>query len=89
MAEDRASEVGGPAVGESGVSKRTVVNLVLLALVLGGFCAFFVQNTDSAQVSWLMFEGDAALWLVMVASAVAGAVATLLTGVLLRRRRSD
>ena len=89
MAEDRAAEVGGPMADDGGLSRRTVVNAVLLALVVAGFGAFIGQNTQSARVEWLMFEGDAALWLVMLASAVAGAVLTLLTGVLLRRRRSD
>jgi uncharacterized integral membrane protein len=77
-----ADDAGGP-------SKRTIANVVLLVLVIAGFGAFVVQNTDSAEVTWLMFEGDAALWLVMLASAVAGAVLVLLAGVLLRRRRSD
>ena len=90
MAEDRAAEVGGPMADEGGgPSKRTILNLVLLALVIAGFGAFIGQNTQSARAEWLMFEGDASLWLVMLASAVAGAVLTLLIGVLLRRRRSD
>ncbi|MEO1062015.1 MAG: LapA family protein [Actinomycetota bacterium] len=87
MADDTSSD-SGTAAGDTG-SRRTIVNLVLLGLVVAGFGAFVVQNTDSAEVSWLLFDGDAALWLVMLASAVAGAVATLLTGVLLRRRRSE
>ncbi len=90
MAEDARTDAGAAGSGEAdGRSTRTIFNLVLLALVVAGFGAFVVQNTDSAEVTWLMFEGDAALWLVMVASAVAGAVLVLLTGVLLRRRRSD
>lgn len=66
-----------------------MLNLVLLAVVIAGFGAFVIQNTDSARVSWLVFEGDAALWLVMLASAIAGAVLALLTRLVLRRRRSD
>ena len=89
MAEDGPAQAGGAATDGDGGSRRTVLNLGLLALVVAGFGAFVVQNTDSAEVSWIVFEGDAALWLVMLASAVAGAVLTLLTGVLLRRRRSD
>lgn len=87
VADDR--ELDGPMADDAGGSRRTILNVVLLGLVIAGFGAFVVQNTDSAEVSWLVFDGDAALWLVMLASAVAGAVLTLLTGVLLRRRRSD
>ena len=61
--------------------------LLLVALVAGGLVAFIVQNTDSTPVNWLIFEGSAPLWIVIVAAAVAGAVLSELGGYLMRRRK--
>lgn len=61
--------------------------LLAVALVAAGLIAFVVQNTDSTPVSWLIFEGSAPLWIVIVAAAVAGAVLSELGGYLMRRRK--
>lgn len=63
------------------------VRLIVVALVALGLIAFVVQNTDSTPVTWLMFEGSAPLWVVIIAAAVAGAVLSELGGYLMRRRK--
>ncbi|MEM9035835.1 MAG: hypothetical protein AAGA99_21695 [Actinomycetota bacterium] len=86
MSSDDATGAPAPP-SDDGPSRRAIFNLVGLAVVLASFAAFIVQNTQSTSVQWLTFDGDAALWLLMLASAVAGSVVTLMFGVLLRRRR--
>jgi uncharacterized integral membrane protein len=63
------------------------VRLLTLLLLAGGLGLFIVQNTDSTPVSWLVFERSAPLWLVIIASAVAGAVLSELVGWMMRRRK--
>ena len=73
---------------ESSAAKKRggQVRLLILALLAGGLAAFIVQNTDSTPVTWLVFERSAPLWLVIIASAVAGAVLSELVGWSMRRR---
>lgn len=61
--------------------------LVIIGLLAAGLALFIVQNTDSTPVSWLVFEGSAPLWVVIIASAVAGAVLSELIGWMMRRRK--
>lgn len=61
--------------------------LLVAALVAVGLVAFIVQNTDSTPVQWLVFDGSAPLWIVILASAAAGAVLSELVGWALRRRK--
>ena len=61
--------------------------LIAVALLVAGLAAFIVQNTDSTPVTWLVFERSAPLWVVIIASAVLGAVITELAGWAIRRRR--
>jgi len=61
--------------------------LVLAALVAVGLAAFVLQNTDSTPVNWLMFDGSAPLFIVILGSAVAGAVLSEAAGWMIRRRR--
>lgn len=63
------------------------VRLVIIGLLVAGLALFIVQNTDSTPVSWLVFEGSAPLWVVIIASAVAGAVLSELIGWMMRRRK--
>lgn len=73
--------------GESAESSNSQSKLLLVAIVGVALAAFVVQNTDSADVSWLVFERSAPLWIVILASAGAGAVLSELVGWVLRRRR--
>jgi uncharacterized integral membrane protein len=58
-----------------------VAGVVLVALLL-----FVAQNGDDTRVHWLFFDGRTSLWLVIVLSAVAGAVLGLAGQWMLRRR---
>lgn len=72
-------ETGGAGGGQA--------KLLIAALVAVGLAAFIVQNTDSTPVQWLVFDGSAPLWIVILAAAVAGAVLSELGGLVLRRRK--
>lgn len=74
---------------ESAATKKRggQARLIVLGLVVAGLAAFILQNTVSTPVTWLVFEGSAPLWLVIIASAVAGAVLSELVGWLMRRRK--
>lgn len=72
---------------QAGNNRASQVRLLIIAVVAAGLIAFVVQNTDSTPVSWLVFEGTAPLWIVIVAAAVAGALLSELGGYVLRRRK--
>ncbi len=72
--------------------KRTVnaAPLLALAILVAAIVAFVLQNSDSHAVKWLMFDGSAPTWLVIVISAVAGAlVERLVVWTIRHRHRSD
>jgi len=71
---------------ESGRS-RGLEKLIVVTIVAVGLAAFVVQNTKDTPVSWLMFDESAPLWIVIVISAVAGAVLSEAAGWLIRRIR--
>ena len=58
-----------------------------MGLLAAALAAFVVQNTDSTPVTWLVFERSAPLWVVIIASAVAGAALSEAAGWAMRRRR--
>jgi uncharacterized integral membrane protein len=58
--------------------------LVVVAIAL---IAFVVQNTDEQQVDWLFLDATLPLWLLLLITAVLGAVLANLGGWLWRRRR--
>ena len=66
----------------TGIGKFIGAALVALALI-----AFVVQNTDSTPVHWLFIDRSAPLWLIIVISAVAGAILSEILGWMIRRRR--
>jgi len=80
--DDTSAESSAEAGGSGGQSK------VLIATLVGvGLAAFIVQNTGSTPVRWLVFDGSAPLWIVILAAAVAGAVLSEVGGWVLRRRK--
>ena len=62
----------------------TVVSAAVLAVAM---IAFVVQNRVETDVTWLFLDGKWPVWLVIVVSAVAGAVLSEILGWLIRRRR--
>ena len=78
--DDVRAEARGDRSIASG--RLVVTGIVILALVF-----FIGQNTRSVDIKWLFFEGDAPLWLMLVLSALAGAVIALGVSMTLRRRR--
>jgi uncharacterized integral membrane protein len=48
---------------------------------------FIVQNTDQTKVTWLFFDGDAPLWVVIVITAVLSVALVQLLLLVWRRRR--
>ncbi len=67
---------------KSGIGKFIGAALVAVALI-----AFVVQNTDSTPVQWFFIDRSAPLWLIIVVSAVAGAILSEIIGWIVRRRR--
>lgn len=71
--------------GGSFASGRLILTgIAILALVL-----FVGQNTNSVDIKWLFFEGDAPLWLTLVLAALAGAVIAWGVSITLRRRNRN
>jgi uncharacterized integral membrane protein len=62
----------------------TVISAAVVAVAL---IAFVVQNRTDTEVTWLFLDGMWPLWLVIVVSAVGGAVLSEILGWLIRRRR--
>lgn len=73
---------------DGGLSLRQKVNLVLAALLGAALVIFIVQNTESQSVSWLSFEINLAMWIIVLGSAAIGALLSTMARMLLRRRRS-
>ncbi|MFT5204392.1 MAG: putative integral membrane protein [Candidatus Aldehydirespiratoraceae bacterium] len=61
--------------------------VVSAAVIAGALIAFVVQNRADTEVNWLFLNGTWPLWLVIVVSAVGGAVLSEILGWLIRRRR--
>lgn len=73
---------------DGGLSLRQKINLVLAALLGAALVIFIVQNTESQSVSWLSFEINLAMWIIVLGSAAIGALLSTMARMLLRRRRS-
>ncbi len=67
--------------------RRGLGKLIVVAIVGVALAAFVVQNTDDTPVSWLMFDESAPLWIVIVISAVAGAILSEAADWMIRRSR--
>jgi uncharacterized integral membrane protein len=73
LGREQGRRLGARAIG---------LGVAVLALV-----AFIVQNTGDIRVEWLMFDVTLPLWLLLLITAVLGAVVANLGGWLARRRR--
>ena len=74
--------------GDGGLSVRQKINLMLTALVGGALAIFIVQNTESQSVSWLSFEVNLALWIIVVGSVLICVLLTVMSQLMWRRRRN-
>ena len=73
---------------DGGLSLRQKINLVLAALLGAALVIFIIQNTESQKVSWLSFEVNLAMWIIVLGSAAIGALLSTMARMLLRRRKS-
>ena len=58
-------------------------------LITAAIAALIAQNTDTATITWLTFEGDIPIWLLLFVTALAGAVLANLLSFAWHRRRAD
>ena len=61
--------------------------LIAAALLGVAFVVFVIQNTGQARVTWLFFETNGPVWVVILAAAVAGALLSEVIGFLARRSK--
>lgn len=61
-----------------------LIGAIVIAIVL---LVFIFQNTDDTEITWLFFDANTALWLVILVSAVAGYLIGQLVEMSIRRRR--
>ncbi|MEM7141901.1 MAG: LapA family protein [Actinomycetota bacterium] len=74
-------------IGEEPKESTGLATVGGAAVVAIALIAFIVQNRDDAEVTWLFLDGTWPLWIVIVISAVAGAILSEVVGWLMRRRR--
>lgn len=74
--------------GDGGLSTRQKINLVLIALLGIALALFIVQNPDGQDVEWLSFKWNLPMWLIVLGSALAGAVLSTVGRLVVGRRRS-
>lgn len=67
--------------------RRSRAGLIAFALVVVALVVFVVQNTPDVEVTWLVFDATAPLWLVIIVSAVAGALLSEIAAFAIRRSR--
>jgi uncharacterized integral membrane protein len=73
---ERIEEQGGPSLF-----------LIITGVVVAAIVIFIFQNTESAQVQFLFFDGSAKVWVVIVISVLAGMLLDRLIQFWMRRRR--
>ena len=66
---------------------KPVAGLVAAGILVLAIVIFILQNSEKAKITWLFFDGKAAVWVVIVVSAVVGALIERLIAHLIRRRR--
>lgn len=72
-----------------GPSARQLGSLIGVGVIAIALALLVAQNGDRQQVTWLVFDGDFPLWIVILGSAVAGAILSWVGGFLIRRRRNQ
>ena len=84
MAEPEKGDAGWREMPkQGGVSPALVVAAIIAVLLI----VFIIQNSNDAEVTWLVTDTTTPLWLVIVLSAIVGYVVGQLIEIGLRRRR--
>lgn len=83
MAEEQVPQSQTPKPPKRSVSPEIIVAAVLAVILL----IFIVQNDTDVKVSWVVFSRRAAVWTVILVSAVLGYVIGQLVEFGLKRRR--
>lgn len=65
------------------------LGLTVGVLLAAALALLIVQNGDSVELNWLTFDFEAPLWLLLLASAIAGGALQWLAATLWRRARAD
>lgn len=84
MTNERSSV---PPLPEPVKTRPAVVKTLVAAMLAVLFFGFLLINSEDVTVEFLWWETSLPLWLVLVASALAGIVIWELSGYLRRRRR--
>lgn len=74
--------------GDGGLSARQKINLVLTAVVGIALALLIVQNPDSQDIEWLTVKASLPMWLIILGSALAGAVLAVVGRLIVSRRRA-
>jgi uncharacterized integral membrane protein len=76
---------------EHRAGQRRGISLGLAAgvLITAAIAALIAQNTKTATIRWLTFEGDMPIWLLLFVTAVAGVVLSHLMSYAWHRHRSN
>ena len=83
MAEEQVPQSQTPKPAKRNVSPEIIVAAALAVILL----IFIVQNDTDVKVSWVVFSQRAALWTVILVSAVVGYLIGQLVEFGLKRRR--
>jgi uncharacterized integral membrane protein len=84
-----ATEQGeqGPGAGLEGRGFRLTGGAIASGAGIAALLTFMVQNTDDVRVSFLVWHFTLSVWMLVLASALVGAVVWFGLGVLRRHRR--
>jgi uncharacterized integral membrane protein len=65
------------------------LGLVVGVLITAAIAALIAQNTKTATIRWLTFEGDMPIWLLLFVTALAGVVIANLLSFAWHRHRAN
>ena len=68
-------------------AEKNIAPLIAVGILMLAILVFILQNSEKAKITWLFFDGKAAVWIVIVVSAVVGAVIERLIAHAIRRHR--
>ena len=80
------TESTSPQASQGGLTGRQKATLIVGALLVAVLVIFIVQNGESSRFEFLAWEWSPPLWLVIVISAVAGALIAQISAFFARRR---